>query len=859
MLTISGLVARADHITGGEMYYTYAGFNGVTHQYNLTMKLYMRCNSGRNFPNPAIISIFNRGLNTRFIDISIPLGEQQTIELPNSDPCINNPPRVCFEVAYYRTVISLPPSETGYLLASQVNYRINGMANIESGQVGATYTTEIPGSEEVANGNENSSAVFTGSDLVIICANNFFTYSFAAEDADGDELSYSFCSAYNSSTGGINGSPTAPPPFSAIPYSSPEYSESFPLGMGATVDNATGMISGIAPEAGVYVVTVCVQEIRDGIVISTQRKDIQVNVADCDLAAATLEPDYMLCRASRTLNISNLASSPLILTQDWEVKTTDGSIIHTTTDPVLNYTFTSNGTYIIKLVVNRGDACADSTEKLAYVYPGFMPAFDVEGVCFNRATSFHDRTTTITGTVNTWRWDFGELSSSTDVSTIQHPQFTYTTMGVRNVRLIVTNTDGCRDTAIRTVNIFDKPPINLAFKDTLICLNDQLQLKAGGTGNYSWSPAINIINANTATPTVSPTSTTKYFVHLEYDGCENDDSVLVRVVDHVTLIPMPDSTICSGDTIQLRINSDGLKFTWTPTSQIIDPAVKNPMVITPVNTIYEVTATIGGCSASRSVRINAVPYPDIFAGDDETICYGSSVTLQGLTDGILWQWTPSATLSDPMSLSPIARPLETTPYIFSSINSSGGCPKPARDTVLITVLPEVVAFAGNDTSVVANQPLQLQGTGGIEYAWWPTQGLSSAEIANPIAFFTQPADSISYRMITADAAGCTDTAFVKIRVYASSPIVYVPSAFTPNDDGLNDILKPIPAGIATIEYFMIYNRWGQLIYKSNSTNPGWDGRINGQLQGSNTFVWLVKAVDYKGNEYFEKGTVTLIR
>jgi gliding motility-associated-like protein len=534
-------------------------------------------------------------------------------------------------------------------------------------------------------------------------------------------------------------------------------------------------------------------------------------------------------------------------------------LLHATDEERLDYTFSSNGTYIIKLVVNRGEPCSDSTERLAYVYPGFAPDFDFFGICFTKPTSFDDRSTSVTGTVNSWRWDFGELTSVTDISNIQNPVYTYPSMGIRNVRLVATNTDGCRDTIIKSIEIIDEPPITLAFKDTLICLNDQLQLHAIGQGNFSWSPAINMVNANTADPIVSPATTTKYYVHLDHEGCLNSDSVIVRVVDHVTLIPMADSTICSGDTIQLRVFSDGLRFSWTPIAQVLNPTAKDPFVTTPLTTNYQVTATIGGCTANTSIDIVAIPYPFVFAGADTLICFNSILRLQALTDGDSWTWFPANSLSDATSLNPIASPAGTTEYVFTAIDLNSGCPKPANDTIVVTVLPEVVAFAGNDTAIVVHQPLQLNGSGGVQYEWWPTNGLSSAEIGNPRALFTEPSDGLQFRMIAFDELGCRDSAFITVKVFATTPMVFVPSAFTPNNDGKNDVLRPIPAGIAIIEYFMVYNRWGQLIFRSNSTDPAWDGRINGQMQGSNSYVWLVKAIDYKGTAYFQKGTVTLIQ
>jgi hypothetical protein len=184
LLSSLSLLAKADHITGGEMYYTYIGLSNGQNSYSVTLKLFMRCNSGRQFP--AIISVFNKLSFERINDISVALSRRETISIASSDPCISDPPTVCYEVAYYTFSISLPVNQAGYILASEVNYRIRGISNINSSQVGATYSCEIPGSVPVPNGYTNISAVFTASDLVVVCAGNFFSYSFAAKDDDGD-------------------------------------------------------------------------------------------------------------------------------------------------------------------------------------------------------------------------------------------------------------------------------------------------------------------------------------------------------------------------------------------------------------------------------------------------------------------------------------------------------------------------------------------------------------------------------------------------------------------------------------------------------------------------------------------------
>ena len=851
-------IAKADHITGGEMYYTYAGSSGGQNNYIVTLKLFMRCNSGRQFPDPAIISVFDKTSNLRIRDISVVMYNQQRISLTNFDPCITDPPPVCYEVAHYSFSVSLPLNQSGYVLASQVNYRIRGISNLDANLVGATYTCEIPGTSPQAEGHLNNSAVFTGSDLVVVCAGNYFSYSFAAKDDDNDQLRYSFCAAYISSNPGVSGVPAGVPPYTPVPYHTPDYSESAPLGNKVTINPETGLITGVAPPAGVYVVTVCVSEIRDNAVIATQRKDLQINVAECSIAAAQLEDDYMLCNESRTISIKNLSNSPLIRSYDWSVINPANTTIFTTKNNELTYTFSANGIYTVQLIVNKGQPCSDTTTAPVFVYPGLVSDFISTGICITKPTSFFDKTTTLSGEVNSWKWDLGEPTAVSDISQFQNPVYIYPAEGVKNPSLIVTTTDGCRDTASKTISIVNKPPITLTFRDTLICVNDQLQLQASGTGNFLWSPAANMINANTANPSVSPPATTTYYVDLNTEGCINRDSVKVRVTDHVNLQTMNDTTICSGDTIQLRINSDAFRFAWTPAGQFIDPLIQNPMAITVTTTSYLVTCFIGGCSATGNITVTAVPFPLANAGKDTTICNDTPVQLQASTDGNSWHWTPASSLNNAGLLNPIANPSATINYTFKSFDTRG-CPKPGIDTVLVTVLPKIIPSAGSDTVVVVGQPLQLTASGGDTYIWSPALSLSATNISNPIAVFNEPSNGLQYKVQVYNRAGCYDSAFIIIKVFATLPTVFVPTAFTPNNDGKNDVLRPVLAGMKRFDYFQIYNRWGQLIFSTSTDGRGWDGRINGELQANNTYVWMVKAVDYNGSPYFKKGTVTLIR
>ena len=854
--------ARADHITGGEMYYYYTGFSNGQYNYNGTLKLLMRCNSGRQFNDPTVISVFDKATNNRISDTRVPLSRKETLQLTTHDKCITNPPIVCYEVGYYEFSISVPASLYGYIISGQVNYRVAGINNLTAGYaaIGATYTAEIPGTSASNDNPKNTSGRFVASDLVEICAGNSFSYSFAAEDNDGDNLRYSFCEAYQSGTsGGPNTSnPPLSPPYGAVPYGT-NYGGSSPLGSTVQIDANTGLISGVAPpESGIYVVTVCITEIRNGVAIATQRKDIQINIAPCTIVGARLDPAYMLCKDTKTITLTNRSVSPLIITQQWDIFNNQGVSLFSSQNPSVTYSFSDTGKYTIKLEVNRGHECSDSTKAEVRVYPGFVPDFKFSGICYKKPTTFTDATTTVYGQVNSWNWDFGESDIAAGYSNNRNTNYTYAALGQKNVRMIAGNTVGCIDTIMKTVSILDKPPINLAFRDTLICVKDEVQLLASGSGNFSWSPSLNILNQNSAAPTVVPGVSTTYFVDLDEDGCLNRDSVKVRVTDHVSLQPMSDTVICKGDSIQFRLVSDGFKYSWAPASQIINPSVKNAIAITPFNTSYQVTAFIGSCVATASVLVSTVAYPVANAGPDTMICFNTFAHLHAVMDGKSFKWSPMTSLSNGSVLDPIAKPVKTTAYIFSAYDTYG-CPKPGNDTVVVRVLDKIKAFAGRDTAVVVNQPLQLTASGGVGYSWSPSLGLSALNKSDPVAQYTQSSEGIRYKVLVYNEARCVDSAFVRVKVFKTSPIVFVPNAFTPNKNGSNDLLRPITAGMQVMEYFKIYNRWGQMVFSSGISSIGWDGTFGGKQQDAGMYVWMVKAKDYLGRPYFQKGMVALLR
>jgi gliding motility-associated-like protein len=721
---------------------------------------------------------------------------------------------------------------------------------------GATYLGSIAGTNTIGSSGHNSSPQFYLRDTALVCQNRNFVLDFSATDPDGDILTYEFCEAYD---GGSSGSPVVtnppPPPYPVVPYGG-TYSAFSPLGSGVLINASSGIISGLAPAAGSYVIAVCVNEWRNGQIINTHRKDFILKVADCDFVAAELPLSATYCD-DFIVSFENLTPSALIYAWHWDfgVSGINGDTSNIATP---SYTYADTGVYTVKLVVNPGDQCSDSATMKLGVFPGFFPDFTSTGVCVNKPTQFTDLTTTVYGVVSAWRWDFAESSVTNDTSRLRNPVYSYPTTGTKNVQLIVQSSKGCIDTVYKDVTIIDKPVITLPFRDTLICDIDTLGLMASGGGMFSWGPNYNIIAANTANPFVYPKVTTWYKVELDDNGCKNTDSIRVRVTDRVVLNVRSDTTFCAGDGVQLSASTNGLQFNWAPNVNLSNPNILNPFANPPVSTTYRLTASIGKCFATDEVTISVTPYPFVNAGPDVTICYDNPVQLNGFVRASNFYWRPQGSLNNPNILNPIARTRTTTKYILTATDTLG-CPKPGYDTVLVTVLPKVNAFAGRDTAIVAGQPLQLFATGGENYLWTPPLGLNNINIANPVARLNGNPDSIRYKVYVRDLDGCLDSATLLVKIFRTNPRIFVPTGFTPNGDGRNDILKPIAVGIEKIEYFRVYNRWGQLVFSTTTNGHGWDGRISGKPQTTNTFVWLVKAVDYTGKSVFEKGTATLIR
>jgi gliding motility-associated-like protein len=773
--------AFASHIVGGEVFYTYLGPGTIagTSRYSVTMRLFTECGQacggGTSVacpPESVIIGIFiNASPFDRVIDITLPKVTEPLINLTTYPPCITQTPTVCYKVNTYRAEVQMTNNTAGYRMSYQNCCRISSLNVLNNAPSinsvpGSTYEAVLPGTNLLPN-SSNSCAVMDLRDTALVCRNNPFVLPFSASDIDDDSLSYRFEAAFNG--GGFTSNldqPPGNPRYGFVDYRA-GFSGVQPLGNQVSIDPTTGVISGIAPgQSGAYVICVVVTEWRNGIAIAEHRKDFTLAVEECDIPKARLTPQDETCDGF-TRRFSNTANGN-VNTWFWDFGVTgintDTSILAAPT-----FTYQDTGKYTIKLVVNRGTACADSSTYNVWVYPGFFPGLKVQTpICRNTPVQFFDYTRTNYGQVLGWRWHFGNANN--DSSLLQNPTFIYTTAGTYRIKLDVSNSYGCTGFIDTSIIVNDLPPLTVIPKDTTYCALDSVQLSATGPGTFSWTPNTKIIFANTSGPTVFPTSLTKYYVTItDANGCRSVDSVRVNPVNNLTnSITASATNICAEDTITLTGNSNystNVTWQWAPASTVASTATKITKAFPGVNTTYSLLTTWGrGCksTATLPITVKALAVPN--AGPGGFICKGQSSLQLQASGGVSYQWTPAAGLNNPNIANPVASPTETTTYKVAV--GVAGCNKTKTDSVIVLVrqLPE--ANLVDDTLICSIDTLRLLTNPAHNYVWSPDYMINSLTVKSPLI---SPDVPTTYYTTLTDVFGCInkDSVFVDVKLFVT--------------------------------------------------------------------------------------------
>jgi gliding motility-associated-like protein len=386
----------------------------------------------------------------------------------------------------------------------------------------------------------------------------------------------------------------------------------------------------------------------------------------------------------------------------------------------------------------------------------------------------------------------------------------------------------------------------------------QITINAGG-GNNSYSYSIDGTNYQAGNSfSVFEGNYTSYVK--DGNSCIAQQPVVVNFVNTININAGPDAAICEGKTFTMSATGNAQTYSWSPASSLNNPTILDPVATPTDTTQYFITAVDGRCTKKDSVIIAVRPAPVAVAtADASSICTGLVIGLHG-SGGVSYDWTPASSFITATNIpDPRVKPSSTITY-YLTVTDANQCKSLTPSPVTINVTPSVKIFAGNDTAIAIGQPLQLKAvdinnSGINQYTWTPGNFLSDANISNPVA--TVPYD-MTYKIAGTTADGCYGEDEVTIKAY-KGPDIYVPTAFTPNGDGLNDVLRALPIGMKEFHYFRVFNRWGQVVFTTTTGGAGWDGKIKDQIEQTATYIWIAEAVDFSGNLIVKKGTVVMIR
>ena len=485
---------------------------------------------------------------------------------------------------------------------------------------------------------------------------------------------------------------------------------------------------------------------------------------------------------------------------------------------------------------------------LEYVNPvaQFTTQYLDTTVCLNTPVLFRPTATQL----GDFYWDFG-VSGAT--SNLPAPTYTYTSPGTYQVQLIIVTCFGA-DT-IRQNVVVEPLPTVLIDQIGAACIGDSVVLRASGGQQYSWRPDTTLNGGTTNEVTVRALSSRWYVVTVtDARGCISTDSVFLEVVEPVSPFQGINATWCYGESFTLDpALADAFSgFSWLPDPDITDPSSwQQTFSSLPARWVYLSLNDTLGCSYVDSIRLNPEVRVQVNGGPDRFVCNNDTITLQA-TGGTRYLWSTGDTTSS-------IRATTANQTAFWVIAFLGNC-RSLTDTILLTNATVEADFGfspdtGYAPQLVSFTNLSPSGTQS-RFLWDFGDGNGSSE-ANPQHIYRAPG---AYRVrldVLNFVTGCSDSLVYEFVIIDSIQIL-LPNAFTPNGDGVNDVFRGILRNFADFE-FLIYDRWGGLVFTATSETFSWDGTQNGQALPAGVYPYILKAQGKNGRPYNRSGQIILIR
>lgn len=532
----------------------------------------------------------------------------------------------------------------------------------------------------------------------------------------------------------------------------------------------------------------------------------------------------------------------------------------------VSHAYSGPGTYEVVVVLEDFIDCGDTLRQLVTVEePNIVPDFTFQiSACTDSVTlQFTDASVNSQSDILSWEWDFGNGQSAVG----PNPSLVLTGSQQLEVQLTITSSDGCVDEVTQTV-LIEVPELD--FPDSLLaCPGQALALNPNPLPGYTytWSPPDGLDDPSSPNPVLIAETDRSFSVVLEeIDGlCRFERELQVSVSPPISYSLTPDTLICEGELLLSAESEQDLAYLWSANRNFSSPLGSGPQLsVSPLGQqLYYLQLTdSNGCSRVDSVEVEGSRIL-VFVDPAQSVCQGDTVNLEVIElaggQDLSYDWEPDEAILQGQGTASVQVVAEQSQAFTVMISDGQGCVR--VETINVSASsdqPFVEAFAEPDT-IFGPEQVQLLATlnPAYTYSWSPLPGLSNSTIYNPQA---RVDSTTTYRVRVTDNNGCSNEALVTITLFSECvpPYIFVPNAFTPNGDGLNDRLLVLGNTIDEL-YFAIYDRWGELVFETDNQLIGWDGTFRGRELSPDAYGYYLEARCFNGETYTAKGNITLIR
>lgn len=549
----------------------------------------------------------------------------------------------------------------------------------------------------------------------------------------------------------------------------------------------------------------------------------------------------------------------------------DGTLVQASDTFSVHY-YKTPGNYVPKLIAKDNNGCAASVtlnDKIS-IDSLYLSLNNLQSkICTPKEIDFNPVIVNIAAGQGeqplTFHWDFG-TGNKADTSNIQTPSFVYQQPGNYSVSLKAQSQYGCVKevkadmVALQGLGGQINGPAEICQESTAQ-FTGATQLP--GQPKWHWIFDDGAVVDHQNPPAKKYDNAGSFLIQLIVDnsGCVDTISKIleVRAKPDVNLSSNAE-ILCEGSAVSIAAGG-GSSYSWSPSAGL-NSTTGASVTASPVsNTDYLVTATnTYGCKNTSTIKISVIHPFKLQLTPEATICSGKSVEIEA-SGAIAYQWIGNTIdLSNTSIANPVATPLNTTTYTVVG----SGEKQCFTDTAAVKIIvnPSPVVDAGQGAEILTGTPYQLQATASndvVRWDWSPSKYLSCLNCAAPLA---TPLEPMNYTVTVYNSQGCIAYDTVSIKLFCSESRIFIPNAFTPNKDGLNDVFSIRGQGISLINRFRIYNSWGTLIFERtnlriNDRNAGWDGRYKGEMVPMGTYVYIVE-MSCNEKTFSQKGTITVI-